>query len=423
MKTISSKTVFALVWPLGALFSALKNWRQPWAMNVFWIVCAFLGSIQIFHPEGTILGEGADSGRYVLDLMQMHQTVNSYSEVSSTFYNGDTNDVYCPTIMFLVSRFTDNGHVLFFVFAIIYGFFYSRNIWYILNRIKDQQANWQWVMLASFFLVCPIWNVNGVRMWTALHVFVYGAMPYLLEKKKNQLLWSLLALFVHHSFIFPIILLVVFVLFLHRLCKYRASLNILFVFYVFSLTIKTLDLSALNTALQMYLPNFYEERIDGYVNDVTLQNVMYAASKNSWHVAFFNNIHYWINQILILLTFTIIKKKRNMLSSMFPLFAFSLLIYGCANIMACVPSGARYISIAQMFMVATFLLCYREILVDKVFSAFMPVIMSMLAFSLIFEIRKGLDYYGFTILFGNILLSTIIETNVPLIDFIKNLLV
>lgn len=203
MKTISSKTVFALVWPLGALFSALKNWRQPWAMNVFWIVCAFLGSIQIFHPEGTILGEGADSGRYVLDLMQMHQTVNSYSEVSSTFYNGDTNDVYCPTIMFLVSRFTDNGHVLFFVFAIIYGFFYSRNIWYILNRIKDQQANWQWVMLASFFLVCPIWNVNGVRMWTALHVFVYGAMPYLLEKKKKQLLWSLLALFVHHSFIFP----------------------------------------------------------------------------------------------------------------------------------------------------------------------------------------------------------------------------
>ena len=423
MNTISIKLIFAFVWPFGALFSALKNWRQSWTMNAFWIVCIFIGSIQIFHSDGTILGNDADAGRYVLDFMKMNHTVNSYSEVSSTFYNGDTNDVYCPTVMFLVSRFTDNGHVLFFIFAIIYGFFYSRNIWYILSRIKDQQVNWQWVMLAAFFLVCPIWNINGVRMWTALHVFVYGAMPYLLEKKKKQLIWSLAAILVHHSFIFPILLLVVFVLFLHRFCVNKFSLNILFAFYLFSLTIKTLDLAALNMALQIYLPNFYEDRIDGYVNDVTLQNVMDAASKNSWHVAFFNNIHYWINQILIVFTFIVIKKKRNSLSCLFPLFAFSLLIYGCANIMACVPSGARYISIAQMFMVATFLLCYRKIYVDKTFSTFMPAIMSILAFSLIFEIRKGLDYYGFTILFGNLLTSFFIETNTPLIDFIKTFLV
>ena len=170
---VNSRIITAILWPFGALVSALRNWRQPWAMNVFWVVCIFLGAIQIFHPSGTVLGEGSDAGRYVLELQWMYSSVDTYSQVSRYFYDGDTNDVFCSTLQFLVSRFTDNGHVFFFVLAIIYGFFYSRNIWYILGKISDQRIKGLWVLIALFFLVCPIWNINGVRMWTALHVFCY----------------------------------------------------------------------------------------------------------------------------------------------------------------------------------------------------------------------------------------------------------
>lgn len=415
----NNKITLAFLWPFAGLVSALRNWRQPWAMNVFWVVCAYLGAIQIYHPKGTILGEGSDAGRYVLELQEMHRSVNSFEEVSRYFYDGDTNDVFCSTLQYVVSRFTENGHVFFFVLAIIYGFFYSRNIWYILNRISDQRIRWLWVMVAAFFLICPIWNINGVRMWTALHVFVYGSMPYLLEDKKKQLVWSAASILIHHSFIFPIALLTLFYVLGRRISLNNRLTTMFFAFYIATLTIKSLDLGALNAVLQAYLPDFYSDRIDGYVNEDALARNLESAAQNSWHVAFFNNLHYWINQILVVFTYIIFKRNRKILSWLLPLFSFSLLIYAFSNILACVPSGARYITISQMFMVATFLLTFRYWACDKVLARFMPIVMSLFAFSLIFEIRKGFDYYGISVMIGNIFTSLIFEDNTPLIHYIK----
>lgn len=411
--------ILSCLWPFAGLFSSLKNWRQPWAMNVFWVVCAFMGAIQIYHPAGTILGDGSDAGRYVLELQEMHRSVDSFAEVSRHFYDGDTNDVFRSILQYLVSRFTENGHVFFFILAIIYGFFYSRNIWYILNRINDQRIKWLWVMVAAFFLVCPIWNINGVRMWTALHVFVYGAMPYLLEGKKKGLIWSAASILIHHSFIFPIVLLALFVVLGRRTSSKGWVTTLFFIFYIITLTIKSLDLGALNAALQVYLPNFYNDRIDGYVNEDTLARNLESLTQNSWHVAFFNEIHYWINQILVVFTYLIFKRNGCKLSGLLPLFCFSLLIYGFSNILACVPSGGRYITISQMFMVATFLLTYKYWAYDKSLSRFMPIIMIVFAFSLIFEVRKGFDYYGLDLLFGNFITATFIEMRTSLMYLIK----
>lgn len=414
-----NRNILTIVWPFFGLVNALRNWRQPWAMNVFWVVCAFMGAIQIYHPTGTILGDGSDAGRYVLELQVMHRSVNSFEEVSRYFYDGDTNDVFCSTLQYVVSRFTESGHVFFFVLAVIYGFFYSRNIWYILNRIRDQRIRWLWVMVAAFFLVCPIWNINGVRMWTALHVFVYGSMPYLLEGKKKPLVWSAASILIHHSFIFPIALLTLFYVLGRRISSNKRLTTIFFAFYIATLTIKSLDLGALNAVLQAYLPDFYSDRIDGYVNEDALARNLESAAQNSWHVAFFNNLHYWINQILVVFTYIIFKRNRKILSWLLPLFSFSLLIYAFSNILACVPSGGRYITISQMFMVATFLLTFRYWACDKVLARFMPIVMLLFAFSLIFEIRKGFDYYGISVMIGNIFTSLIFEDNTPLIHYIK----
>ena len=134
----NNKVLLAILWPFAGLITSLKHWRQPWAMNMFWVVCMYLGVIQIYHPEGTVLGDGADSGRYVLQLMDMYNNVHSFSDVSKYFYEGGTIDIFCSTLTFFVSRFTDNGHVFFFFVALIFGFFYSRNVWYILGKLPDR---------------------------------------------------------------------------------------------------------------------------------------------------------------------------------------------------------------------------------------------------------------------------------------------
>ena len=414
----NNKILLAILWPFGALVSALRNWREPWAMNVFWVVCAFLGAIHIFHPVGTVLGDGADAGRYMLDLQYMYQSVHSYSEISRNFYDGDTNDVFATTLLFLVSRITDSGHVFFFVLAIIYGFFYSRNIWYILDKIRDERINRLWILIALFFFVGPIWFINGVRMFTAMHVFCYGALPYLLDGDKKKLVWPILSFFIHFSFTFVIVIFAAYILIIKKYSRNNIVLTVLLGFYLVTLTIKSLDLSAASSLLHVYLPGFFDARIDGYVNEDTLNKRLDSLSYNSWHVAFFNDIQYWCNQVLVLISFITVKKYKDQLYNILPLFAFALLIYGFANIFACVPSGGRYIVIAKMFMIPVFIFIFKYAVGDYSLSRYMKPIIVFLAFSLIFEIRKGLENYGVGLM-GNFFTAYLFDDRTPIIYLIK----
>ena len=112
-----------------------------------------------------------------------------------------------------------------------------------------------------------------------------------------------------------------------------------FLFYLFTLTVNSINLEALNDTLQAYLPGYYEDRIDGYVNEDEVESRLESASQNSWHVAFFYNLQYWNNQLLILFSFITIRKLKNCLTDILPLFVFALLICSFSNILACVPSG------------------------------------------------------------------------------------
>ena len=64
----------ALLWPFAGLISALKNWRKPWAKNVFGLICAFMGAIHIYQPADTMLCSSKDGGHYVLNLQQYHES-------------------------------------------------------------------------------------------------------------------------------------------------------------------------------------------------------------------------------------------------------------------------------------------------------------------------------------------------------------
>ena len=181
-KNSSTAFILTLVFPFGGLIYTLNHWREKWAKNTFWLACIYLGAVFIYLPEGTVLGEGADAGRYILDLLNMYNSNMSLSQIIGQYQiNQRTMDLYQPLMTYLISRFTDNGHVLFTVFAIVFGYFYSRNIWYILEKLPNKKLGWLTILVAIYFLICPITQINGVRMWTALHVFVYGMMPYILE--------------------------------------------------------------------------------------------------------------------------------------------------------------------------------------------------------------------------------------------------
>jgi len=103
------------------------------------------------------------------------------------------------------------------------------------------------------------------------------------------------------------------------------------------------------------------------------------------------------------------------------LFCYSLLLYGFANIFSLVPSGGRFIILANTFMFAFFIIFIttfpkiRGLLLIKVLS------IPLLLLFCIVEIREGTDFFGLMTIFGNPFLAALYTDTVPLIMGIKRL--
>lgn len=407
--------ILALLWPFGALVSALKNWRQPWAMNVFWVVCIYLGAIQIYHPEGTILGSGADGGRYVLQLIEMHNGSRGLLEqIAYNFARSHSMDYYQLILTWIVSLFTDNGHVLFVCFAAVFGYFYSRNMWYVLNRLSSINNKTILVFVFLLFLTCSIWSINGVRMWTAAHVFTYALLPYVWEGDKRRLYWLIAVPFVHFSYLYFVILSFVFVLLPERIIlQSRIFKWGLISLFSISLVAGAVKVNSVVNMLEQYSPDSYQGRIETYTSESSFERVSKGWKRVNWYVRASSDISFWTTNIILLvlaLGSSVKDKSRKLLY-------YCLLISAVANIAKFIPSGARFLVIAHLFSFSLILwqLCERNDLFKKVAT----ICAFPLLITIVFTIRSGLDYYGISMLCGNFFTALFWDNNVPLINLIK----
>lgn len=418
-KNSNSSTAFVLtlVFPFGGLVYTLCHWRESWAKNTFWLACIYVGAVLIYLPEGTILGEGADGGRYVLKLMEMYGSSLSLGSVIS-----QSRDIYQPLMTYLISRYTDNGHVLFTAFAVVFGFFYSRNIWYILEKLPNKKLGGLFILVTLYFLICPITNINGVRMWTALHVFVYGMMPYLLERDKSKLLWTVLSPLFHFSFLYVIVFALLFFLLPYRVKTHgQIFLTISYALLIVSLFVNSLNLDVARGTLVEYSLESYEERIETYVNQDYLDENNAKLALNNWYVELSGNILHWSCNVLLILMLPCIKRNFKNEDAIMHLYVFSLLIGGFANITALIPSGGRFKLLSLMFTVPLILLVAMNIPQKDSFRKCVNVALILLLLPVIFETRKLFDYLSITFFLGNFITVFFWENNVPIIEYIKKI--
>lgn len=411
-----------LILPFAGLVFSLAHWRESWAKNAFWLACVYLGAVFIFLPAGTTLGGGADGGEYVLRLIDMHNddSISFWGIISKFQQDQRYMDLYQPLMTLLVSRFTDNGHVLFTLYAFVFGFFYSRNVWYILDKIPYRKLGSVTVFVILFFLLCPIYAINGVRMWTALHVFVYGMMPYLFEKDRSRLWWVVVATLVHFSFLYvsALALLFAFLPFGLKTRNYSFAFFSL-LFFVLTLFFNTLNLDMVNGMLAEYSPESYEQRIGTYVNADYASNIADLNRKNNWYVAASGNIEGWCYNLLLIAVLPCLRRNFKHDKSLTHLYVFTLILGGFANIMALIPSGGRFQLLSQMFKVPLFILMAMGIPRGDSFRKYMNTASFFLLLPMVFNFRKMLDYYSITALLGNFITVFFWENNVPLITLIK----
>ena len=400
-----------LVWPFGVMIDAIIHWERPYSKNVFWLFCIFFGLTFIIAKEG-----GADSDRYAQLFTQYAHSGMSMRELWSSFYasGSDYIDIASPLITYFASRLTDNPVFLFTVFGLIFGYFYSRNIWYVIGRLDVKPTGIAILFILTFAMINPIWNINGFRFNTAAQIFLFGSLPYLFEGNIKRLIWAAASLFVHFSFLSPVAILFLFVIFKNRP-------NIYMAFFILTSFLKEIDLDAVKSALS-FLPGVFQSRVEGYTNIEYAQGLNDLRQSVSWFIPLSEKCLTWVTYALTLFIYFFNRPLLSNRQDLNTLFSFSLLLYGFANIFSLVPSGGRFIVLANAFIFVFFTIYISSTLPNKALSILYSLSMPLLLLYCLVSLRLGMDFFGLTTVIGNPIYAILHSETVPIIEGIKGLL-
>ena len=405
-------TIF--VYPLWTLFLSIKYFRFSQAKNLFWLFCVFLGMIHIYFPEGE---SDYDGSRYAERLIELHQKPISLENYMASYYeDGEFTDIYQPTVTYLLSTITANPRWLFLIFAFVFGFFYSRNIWFLLDKLPKIIGFSLLLLTCYYALICPIWEINGVRMWTALHVFMYGALPFLYNADKSKLVWCFASLLIHFSFFIPLLILLTY----HFMPK---SIHVFLSIYILSLFVTEINFESVRVFLMNHTPSFLDSKLN-YTNEEYAQNVIEAKSNMNFYIEGSKLLSKWVITVLLITASILIIRTVNVHRNLFKLLCFSLFIYSLSNILSLIPSGGRFIILSQMFAFASVTMFYihykqseyKPKSISLVFK-YTPIALLM---PILVMLRTGCDYYGISIFF-NPVMALYVNDHQPVIQLIKSI--
>ncbi len=401
---------YFIVFPFYGLIQAMKNYKLPWAKNMVWLFVVFYG-YTMFRPIGM------DSSRYVLKLQDIVANPRTMSSFIDSFFSTDsegnvTFDLYEPLMTNFVSLFTDNGNILFAFFGLIFGYFYSRNIWFLLDESKEEkQSKVFWLLIFVFVVVIGFWELNGVRMWTAAHVFFYGVYNVIIKDDRKGIFYILTSALIHFSFAMPIL-----VFFLYYIV--HLPLKLTFILFITSFFISSLNVSDVGLFLENTLPEVLLPKVKSYTGDEYVEIIDNLNQSANWYIQYFGKgLNY---SIAFLMTVIYFSKNNNYKKekSFINLMSFSLLILTVGNLLSSLPSGGRYLLLAQLFGTAVLILFFLKFYSMRYQRAVYFCSPFLLLFILI-SVRKSFDTVSVMTVFTNPLLASIIDTPIPLIDLIK----
>lgn len=403
-----------ICWPLLSLAAALKNYRKPWSKNIFWAFCVFYGFTFAIGAESL----GKDITGYISSYQEMYGHSMSINQVISYFAQSGEIDILSLLISYVLSRFTDSAAILTMVYGAIFGFFLSRNIWFLLNRMKGKLLPISLLLLTCFFLINPIWNLNGFRMWTAAHVFIYGLLLFMIEGKWKGAGIAALSILVHYAFIVPVCLLIAYVVLGNRLTIY-------FVFFAVTFFISEINLEILNEAIDAYAPQIVQERTAGYRSEAYVES--YRAEEEdtnkNWYVELYGKAFKWVVVGFLSVLFFRGRDFFDKNKEWLRLYSFILLFYGVANLMSSIPSGGRYIAVVNLGALSLIIYFIQNYKFDVYMKRFLWAALPALLLFIIVSFRFGLYSMSPTSMFGNPLIALFISGDyISLNDVLKMLI-
>lgn len=190
------KLILFLISPFLAFVYSLRRMKTKSSYVVFFLFAVFFGMAFTIN-----LNSGFDSIRYVEQFEEyQHVTHLEFMNDFAGFLNFDEGkkDFYFDTVAFYTSRFTDNYHFLFMFFSIVFAFFMLKSFRFLTAEKKFNLSLASFI-LAYWFVNNDIFNINGVRFWTAAWIGIYAIFQIFQRNDKRYWLLVLVTPFFHGS--------------------------------------------------------------------------------------------------------------------------------------------------------------------------------------------------------------------------------
>jgi hypothetical protein len=404
---------FFLLWPFGMVVLSLKNFRSSSSKIIFWLFCIYFGFVFIYDQP---FHGSADSARYAANLIELYNNPISFRDLISSFYNPNEGyaDIYQLLTTWMISNFTNEPRILFTLFAGVFGFFYTQNLWMVFNFINKNSKGILLLFVLCFALVNPIWEINAVRMWTAAQIFLYGNLRYFLFNSRKGLWWSASAILVHFSFVFPVAVMLIW-LFLPK------NTVLFFAFYVVTFFINEIDINIFRNMID-WLPEVFQNKAGSYTSDAAMERLSWGTYGYSWHVVFARSSMRILTFIWVIAMFIRRNQWTDFLTEYYHLFSFALVFGGFANLSTSVLSGSRFFTVSEGLFFALFVSILGQQNIDLRLKFLKIITIPFLAFIIFFRIRLGLGFAGILTFIGNPLIALFMPDQTPIIDFIKQLI-
>lgn len=346
----TSKFLLFIIWPFGSFLHSLTNLKSKSSFIIIFLFCILFGY--------TFLAENkyADSYKYIEEFKASNElSASTYFKELHYYFtlNSKTKDIYVLTCNFLISAFTRNYHILMAFYAAVFAFFYLKSFRFIVKRPEFSMTFACYILAFLFTFSNPIFNINGVRFWTAGWIAVYSLFQIIVNKKINYLILAFFTPIIHISYLSFIIVIIIYLLL-------KGMENVWMIAYLVSFFVTNIALQFIGS-LNDYMPQVIQNMIWSYTEENNLATRIEQIQNLPLYAKILNSLpNLFLNALMIVFIFN--QKKIRQKIEAFPIYIFLLVWMTFVNFTYSIPSfGGRYISLAVPFITYLSLLVYKQV--------------------------------------------------------------
>lgn len=340
-KSVGSNLILFFLNPFLSAIVSLKNIRDGVSHRILYLW--FL----VFGIGFCAMNEAADSFRYVEEFMMESQyTWGRYLlEVKEwATFESNIKDIYTLTVNVLVGKFTSNYHWTYLIYAAVFGFFYIKSLKIFL---KHQMVKKEIVFYALLFMFCysnPIFNINGVRFWTAAWIGVYVALNFFVERKYRMIPLLVLLPLVHGSSVIWVVIMLAAII-LSRFQKVTIGL------YLASSFVSAVSYLNILDDYSYMLPQFMQNQIWSYTeSEMALERLAGISEYGAAYADFLIALPGYF-QILLCILLILNRKEINQNKKAGILMTVMLALAAITNFLSGIPSMGRFQAFVIPFLV------------------------------------------------------------------------